>query len=181
MMSRGVPMFVAGDEVRRTQKGNNNPYCQDNDISWFDWSLVEKNKGLFRFWKMSIAARAQFPHFQTGRIGRFFQGEINERGLPDISWHGTQLNRAGWDDPNARCLAYTIGGFDGAPDLHAMLNMYWDAQDFEVPAVPGRHWYLIGDTSKPSPDDVLEPARQIRIDANHVRVEARSIVVLLSR
>src|SRR5215471_2424976 len=82
MLSRGVPMLVAGDEVRRTQKGNNNAYCQDNEISWFDWRLAEKNRSMFRFWKMLIAARTQFPHFRAGRTGRFFKGEMNERGLP---------------------------------------------------------------------------------------------------
>jgi isoamylase len=181
MMSRGVPMIVAGDEVRRTQKGNNNAYCQDNEISWFDWRLVEKNRSLLRFWKMLIAARSQFPHFRAGRLGRFFKGELNERGLPDIAWHGTQLNKPGWNDPNARCLAYTLGGFNGAPDIHAMFNMYWEALDFEVPAVPGRRWYLVGDTSRPSPDDIVETDRQAPIEGNRLRVEGRSVVVLFSR
>jgi isoamylase len=181
MLSRGVPMLVAGDEVRRTQNGNNNAYCQDNDISWFDWRLVERNGSLLRFWKMLIAARAQFPHFQTGRLRRFFKGEVNERGLPDIAWHGTELNKPGWSDPNARCLAYTLGGFQGAPDIHAVFNMYWDALDFEVPAVQGRRWYLVGDTSRPSPDDIVETERQVPIKGNKLRVEGRSVVVLMSR
>jgi glycogen operon protein len=181
MLSRGVPMLVAGDEVRRTQKGNNNAYCQDNEISWFDWRLIEKNSSLLRFWKMLIAARAQFPHFRAGRLGRFFKGELNERGLPDIAWHGTQLNKPSWNDPNARCLAYTLGGFDGAPDIHGVLNMYWEALDFEVPAVPGRRWYLVGDTSRPSPEDIVETDRQVPIERDQVRVEGRSVLVLLSR
>jgi glycogen operon protein len=178
MLSRGVPMFVAGDEVRRTQQGNNNAYCQDNDISWFDWGLVEKNRSLLRFWKLLIAAR---PHFRAGRPGRFFTGEMNERGLPDISWHGTRLKDAGWNDPNARCLAYTLGGFEGMSDLHAVLNMYWDDLDFEVPSVPGRRWYRVVDTARPSPEDIVETARQVPIAGDHVRVESRSVVVLLSR
>ena len=95
--------------------------------------------------------------------------------------HGTQLNKAGWNDPNARCLAYTLGGFDGASDLHAMLNMHWDAHDFEVPVVSGRHWYGIVDTSRPSPDDIVETARQVPIKGDSVRVEGRSVVVLISR
>jgi isoamylase len=178
MLSRGVPMFVAGDEVRRTQKGNNNAYCQDNEISWFDWGLTEKNRSLLRFWKLLIAAR---PHFLAGRPGRFFKGEINERGLPDVAWHGTQLNKPGWNDPNARCLAYTLGGFEGESDLHAVLNMYWDALDFEVPVVSGRHWYRIVDTARPSPEDIVDTARQVPIDEGLVRVEGRSVLVLLSR
>src|SRR5262249_46174751 len=86
MMSGGVPKFVAGDEVRRTQRGNNNAYCQDNEISWFDWRLTEKNRSLLRFWKLLIAARR---YFRGGRPGRFFSGEVNERGLPEVAWHGT--------------------------------------------------------------------------------------------
>ena len=178
MLSRGVPMFVAGDEVRRTQKGNNNAYCQDNEISWFDWRLAEENRSLLRFWKLLIAAR---PHFRAGRPGRFFKGEVNERGLPDVVWHGTQLNKPGWNDPNARCLAYTLGGFDGHSDLHAMLNMYWGPLDFEVPIVPGRRWYRIVDTARPSPEDIVETARQVPIEGHQVRVEGRSVLVLLSR
>jgi len=177
MLSRGVPMLVAGDEVRRTQKGNNNAYCQDNEISWFDWRLTEKNRSLLRFWKLLIAAR---HYFRAGRPGRYFQGEVNERGLPDVAWHGTQLNKPGWNDPNARCLAYTLGGFEGEPDLHAVLNMYWDALDFEVPIVPGRRWYRFVDTARPSPDDIVEAARQVPIEGDRVRVDGRSVVVLLS-
>jgi glycogen operon protein len=181
MLSRGVPMFVAGDEVRRTQKGNNNAYCQDNDISWFDWRLTEKNRSLLRFWKLLIAARSHFHAGRAGRPGRFFEGELNERGLPDISWHGTQLNKPGWQDPNARCLALTLGGFDGAPDLHAVLNMFWEPLDFEVPLIPGRRWFRAVDTARPSPDDIVETAHQVPIEGDHVRVEGRSVLVLLSR
>jgi glycogen operon protein len=178
MLSRGVPMLVAGDEVRRTQKGNNNAYCQDNDTSWFDWRLTDKNRSLLRFWRMLIAARSLF---RAGRAGRFFKGEVNERGLPDVAWHGLQLHKPGWNDPNARCLAYTLGGFDGQPDLHVMLNMYWDALSFELPTVPGRRWHRLVDTARPSPEDIVETARQAPLQGSQVRVEGRSVVVLLSR
>jgi glycogen operon protein len=181
MMSRGVPMFVAGDEVRRTQKGNNNAYCQDNEISWFDWRLTEKNRSLLRFWKLLIAARCDFHALRAGRQGRFFEGEVNERGLPDISWHGTELNKPGWNDSNARCLALTLGGFDGGPDLHAAMNMYWDALDFELPVIKGRRWYRFIDTARPSPDDIVETARQAPIEGARVRVEGRSVLLLFSR
>ena len=131
---------------------------------------------------MLIAARSQFHAKRDGRPAEFFKGEVNERGLPDIAWHGTQLDKPGWNDPNARCLAFTLGGFVGEPDLHAVLNMYWDGLDFEVPILPGRRWYRIVDTARPSPDDiVLETARQAPITGDHVRVEGRSVLVLLSR
>ena len=117
---------------------------------------------------------------EAGRQGRFFAGETNERGLPDIAWHGTELNKPGWDNPNARCLAFTLGSFEGGPDLHAVLNMYWDALDFEVPIVPGRRWYRFLDTARPSPEDIVEAAREVPIEGGRVRVEGRSVLVLLS-
>jgi glycogen operon protein len=178
MLSRGVPMLVAGDEVRRTQKGNNNAYCQDNEISWFDWRLTERNRSLLRFWRLLIAAR---HHFRAGRPGRYFKGEMNERGLPDVAWHGTELNKPGWSDPHARCLAYTLGGFEDEPDLHAVLNMYWDALEFELPVVRGRRWYGLVDTARPSPDDIVsEAAQRVPIEGDRVRAEGRSVLVLVS-
>jgi len=176
-MSRGVPMFVAGDEVRRSQSGNNNAYCQDNEISWFDWRLTEKNRSLLRFWKKLIAARR---HFRVERKGSFFDGEVTERGMPDVAWHGTRLNKPGWEDPNARCLAFTLGGFNGEPDVHAVLNMYWDALDFQVPMVPGRRWHRFIDTARPSPEDIVDADQQLPIESDLVRVEGRSVLVLLS-
>jgi glycogen operon protein len=169
-------MFVAGDEVRRTQKGNNNAYCQDNEISWFDWRLTERNRSLLRFWRLLIAARQKFSAGGPG----YFTGQVNERGLPDVAWHGTQLNKPGWNDQNARCLAYTRGGFGLQPDLHVVLNMYWGALDFEVPIVPRRQWRRLVDTARPSPEDIVEDVRQAPIEGDRVRVEGRSVLVLLS-
>jgi glycogen operon protein len=142
---------------------------------------VEKNRSLLRFWRLLIAARKEFHARRDSRPGGFFKGEVNERGLPDVSWHGTRLNQAGWNDPNARCLAFTLGGFDGAPDLHAMLNMYWDALEFELPIVPGRRWFRVVDTARPSPEDIVEPTRQVAIEGDKIRIDGRSVVVLLSR
>jgi glycogen operon protein len=105
---------------------------------------------------------------------------VNERGLLDVAWHGTQLNKPGWNDPSARCLAYTLGGFEGEPDLHVVLNMYWNALDFELPTVRGRRWYRFVDTARPSPEDILETVGRVPIDGDHVRVEGRSVLVLLS-
>ena len=97
-----------------------------------------------------------------------------------MAWHGTQLNKPVWNDPNARCLAYTRGGFGPQPDLHAVPNMYWDALDFEVPIVPGRRWRRLVDTARPSPEDIVEVVRQAPIDGDRVRVEGRSVLILLS-
>src|SRR4029077_13174788 len=81
LLARGVPMILAGDEIRRTQMGNNNAYCQDNEISWMDWNLLDRNRHLFRFWKRMIAFRKSHS---TLKSRYFFEGRPNERGLPDV-------------------------------------------------------------------------------------------------
>jgi isoamylase len=178
LLSRGIPMFVGGDEVFRSQKGNNNPYCQDNEISWFDWTLVSKNSELLRFCTGMIRFRKMHAAL---RRGQFFNGSLNERGLVDVSWHGTKLNQPGWDNSEARALAMTWAGFGGDADLHMMFNMFWDPLEFELPTVAGRRWYLAVDTAQPSPRDISIPGSEPAVHGNMHRVEARSVVVLVNR
>jgi glycogen operon protein len=178
LLSRGIPMFVAGDEIRRSQKGNNNAYCQDNEISWFDWTLTNKHSELLRFCRKMIRFRKRHAAL---RKDQFFSGSVNERNLKDVTWHGTKLNRPGWDDPEARALAMTLAGFGADPDLHVMFNMFWDSLDFELPSVPGRHWYVAVDTAEPSPHDIADPSSAPDVPGNTHRVEARSVVVLVNR
>jgi len=178
LLSRGVPMFAAGDEVRRTQQGNNNAYCQDNETSWFDWTLADRNRDLLRFWKRMIDFRKRHAAL---RQGRFFTGEVNERGLTDVTWHGTKLNNPGWSDPEARVLAMTLAGFNGDSDLHVMLDMYWEGLEFELPAVPGRRWFIAVDTAQAPPDDIADPGSEPAVTGNTYTVQPRSVVVLVNR
>lgn len=180
MLSQGVPMIVSGDEVRRTQNGSNNAYCQDNEISWFDWNLVETNADTLRFFKRIIAFRKCYCHSNLMRRS-YFTGVVNERGLADLSWHGTKLFSPGWDDPDGRALAYTLGGFDGAEDIHVMMNMFWQNLDFELPPVTPRSWYEAINTSKPSPMDIVDSGKEMKVAGNIVTVPERSIVVLVSK
>src|SRR5262249_34204530 len=121
MVSQGVPMFVAGDEARRTQRGNNNAYCQANEISWLDWDRVAANDSLRRFWKLLIAFRRRH---RTLRGDTFLSAG-------DIRWHGCDLDAPGWNDGSSRVLAFTLNGLDGGPDLHVILNMDDQALGFE--------------------------------------------------
>lgn len=186
MLSQGVPMFVAGDEIRRTQGGNNNAYCQNNEISWMDWTLLEKNQDIFRFFKQIIAFRKQHPLL---RRSRFFSGRINARELADLSWHGCCLHSPGWYDANSRVLAFTLGGFEDEDledvDIHVMLNMEWEDLNFDVPQLPGRQWIKVVDTAEPSPGDIAEdivnPPQEAMIATSLCPVKSQSIVVLLSR
>ena len=178
MLSQGVPMFVAGDEFRRTQHGNNNAYCQDTPLSWIDWSLTEKNGHLLRYFQQVIGFRKRHPIVHRAR---FFTGEKNARGLADVTWHGCQLYAPGWNDPTSRSLAYTMGGFDADPDMHVMLNMDGAALAFELPIVPGRRWYRALDTSLASPDDIAEDGAETAVDGSTYIVNDHSVVVLISK
>lgn len=177
MLSRGVPMLLAGDEVRNTQYGNNNAYCQDNQIGWFDWSGPEKHAGLLRFWRRMIKFRKKYG---AVRVNSFFTGEVNKRGLTDVSWHGTKLFSPGWYDSQARALGFTLAGFDLDPDIHVMMNMHWEALDMDVPAIPGRRWFRVVDTSMPSPSDIADPGMEVACPDQPYQMNPRSIVVLVN-
>jgi glycogen operon protein len=178
LLSEGVPMILMGDEVRRTQRGNNNAYCQDNEISWLDWGLVEKNAGLLRFWQRLIDFRKRHASL---RRKTFFTSKHNERGLKDVTWHGCKLNDPGWNDTNARALAFTLAGFDGEEDIHVLLNMYWEPLDFELPPLDGRGWRLAVDTAENAPLDAAEPGHEKRLTNGSFSAQGRSVVVLVSR
>ena len=178
MLSQGVPMFVMGDEVRRTQGGNNNAWCQDNPIGWFDWTQTQTESGMLRFWSELIAFRKTHPAVHRAR---FFSGAVNERGMKDISWHGTTLNEPGWNDPHARALAWTVAGSLAHSDIHVMVNMYWEPLTFEIPQIYERAWYTAVNTALPSPQDINAPGNEVLVNSHHVEVSGRSIVVLISR
>ncbi|HEY4028281.1 MAG TPA: glycogen debranching protein GlgX [Candidatus Dormibacteraeota bacterium] len=179
LLSRGIPMFRAGDEVRRTQHGNNNAYCQDHEGVWFDWKLLDQHADVLRFFKHVIRLRKRCSAL---RRNEFYTGQPNgDRGLPDIAWHGCRLNEAGWDDPESRVLAFTVAGAGDEPDLHVMLNMHSGPLEFEVARVPGRRWLRAVDTSLPSPEDVLEEGEEAPIRGESYLLEARSCAILVSR
>ncbi len=166
MMANGTPMFCAGDEFLNTQGGNNNPYNQDNETSWLDWSLLKPNADVFRFFKQLIAFRK--AHRSIGR-STFWR--------EDISWYGVH----GFVDmsESSRALAYCLRGAsqrDG--DLYVMINAYWEGLDFRVQEGEAGAWLRVVDTSLPSPDDIAEPGREAPLPGLVYRVGPRSVVVL---
>ena len=177
LLSQGVPMITAGDELRRTQLGNNNAYCQDSEISWFDWDTAGRNEAMFRFFKQLIAFRKRHSVL---RRPRFFTGQVNERGLRDVAWHGCNLFQPGFNDPGSHVLAFTLGSFDGEADLHVMMNMDAQPLEFEVPEITGRSWNRAIDTSAASPYDIAEPGGEKPYPGGRCTVDHRSIVVLVS-
>jgi isoamylase len=176
MLSRGVPMLLGGDEIRRTQSGNNNAYNQDNATGWFDWTLAGSNQEMLRYVQRMIAFRTAHPAL---RQRHFYTGEVNERGVADVTWHGTRLGSPGFGDPQARALACTIAGFGGDSDLHVMMNMFWDPLDFEVPVDPQRAWHIAVDTFVPSPHDIADQDQRAPLRGSLCTVQGRSIVILV--
>ncbi|WP_329581100.1 glycogen debranching protein GlgX [Kitasatospora sp. NBC_01250] len=177
LLSRGVPMILAGDEFRNSQGGNNNAYCQDNQISWLDWEQAQKENEVRDFFRGMIALRKRFAAL---RQPRFFEDRRNERGLPEVTWHGCQLEQPGWEDGQARALALTLAGFDGDPDLHIVLNMFHLGLDCELPHVPGHRWALAVDSSRGPGEDVRSPDAPLPLDGHTFHAHGRSVVVLTS-
>jgi isoamylase len=167
MLANGTPMFCAGDEFLNTQRGNNNPYNQDNETTWLDWSLLEKNRGIFRFFQRMISFRKSRRSIAPGRYWR-----------EDVRWHGA-------DGPvdfgsESRCLAYCLTGerFDEG-DLYVMINAVWQPVLFRVQEGNASDWKRLIDTSRPSPDDIAEPGSEAILDTLNYQVAPRSIAVLV--
>jgi isoamylase len=180
LLSHGVPMILSGDEVLRTQLGNNNGYCQDNELSWFDWGLTETNREMLGFTRKMIAFRKRHPSLMRKR---FLTGKKKDgASFPDVTWHGTTLNEPLWHDPNGQVLAYTLGSqHEGEEDLHIIFNMSDRSCEMALPSLSGRRWHRGIDTGEPSPGEILEPSEQIPIHGAPVRVSSRSVVVFESR
>jgi isoamylase len=178
LLSQGVPMLLMGDEVQRTQQGNNNAYCQNSPLNWFDWYLTEQHAGQLRFCQRMIAFRRSHANLQRSQ---FFSGQPDDTGQPDIEWHGCNLHEPGWDDPNSRILAFTLWGQKRDNDLHIMLNMDMHNLDFAVPPVPDKQWYIVADTARSAPDDIAEPGQERPFSGPTYRLEGHSVVILLAK
>ena len=176
-LSQGVPMLLAGDEVGRTQRGNNNAYCQDNELSWFDWRLPMQQSDLLRFVRMLIALRKQ--HANLHRIA-FFSGTRDKTGRKDIEWHGCRLLTPEWDNPAARTLAFTIRGDGKCTDIHVMMNMDKYSHHFELPFAQKQAWRMLINTAFSAPWDICEEERAQSVYERSCCVEGRSIIVLIA-
>lgn len=180
LLSQGIPMLLSGDEVLHSQMGNNNGWCQDNELSWFDWNLVEKNRDMLRFVKELIALRRRHPNLNRRE---FLSGEqVSGRGLPDIAWHGYRLDEPLWSDYSAQYLAYTLAGLsDGEEDLHVVLNMSERNVAASLPEIPGRSWHLALDTSRTGQDDILPRDRQKALESSSYTIARRTVAVFEAR
>ena len=187
LLSQGVPMLLAGDECRRTQLGNNNAYCQDNDISWFNWKLVDKHKDLRRFCEALVAFRKAEP---TVRQTDFLHGQPIRPGvLPDVSWFSPSGGQVDWSG-EARSLVCLLAAAPtkdaSSPPNHHVLMLFHagaDARHFTLPPpARGIAWRLFVDTAAVSPDDVYPALDGPPPRANDVvTLEPRSLMVYVAQ
>ncbi|MEV7001611.1 glycogen debranching protein GlgX [Streptomyces sp. NPDC093982] len=189
MLSQGIPMLGHGDELGRTQRGNNNAYCQDNDVSWIDWGLTDEQRALADFTRYVIGLRAAHPVL---RRRRFFKGETAthpDQPLPDLVWllpDGREMTDEDWQDPDAHSVAVFLNGdaiaepdWCGRPVVDdsflLLLNSYWEPVEFQLPdATFGDRWTPLIDTAEPQgpPDESEYKA------GTAVLVERRSLLLL---
>jgi glycogen operon protein len=179
LLAAGAPMILMGDEVRRTQQGNNNAYGQDNEISWMDWSLVEKHAGLLRFVRRLIA-----DHLKRD-VARQDPGLTLNQLIQQakIVWHGVKLNQPDWS-ADSRTIAMTMTSLKGRLMFHLMINTFWEELKFEVPPITGSSdtgWVRWIDTALESPDDICTWDEAITVRETLWPVQPRSIVVLVAR
>ena len=187
LLSQGVPMFVSGDECRRTQRGNNNAYCQDNAISWFNWRLVEKNQELIRFCSELIAFRKMEP---TVRQTNFLDGHpVRPGGFPDVSWYHPGGDSVDWEHHGNSliCILAAQPQEDRLelPNYNVMIMAHAASEpcEFTIP-VAARHlsWRTFVDTASASPNDIFP-----KLDGppaptkGKTRLLGRSLLVYVSR
>jgi glycogen operon protein len=176
MMSLGLPMILMGDEVRRTQGGNNNAYCQDNEISWFDWSLVEKHADVHRFVGLLLERR----------VLRDVEHERRRMSLEAMlrtakkAWHGVKRHRPDWGD-----CSHSVALYGEVPEegfrFHVILNAFWEPLTFELPcACDAGGWRRWIDTGLDSPEDIVPWQTAPAIPDTTYRVGARSVVLLFT-
>ena len=174
LLALGVPMLLMGDEVRRTQLGNNNAYCQDNEISWLDWNLLEKNGEVFRFVQRLIRFRLSLDVFKNDH--NLSLAQLLK--LAAIRWHGAKLDEPDWGG-NSRSLAFTVRG--RREFFHIILNAYWEALEFDLPPVPSgasTGWRRVIDTSLEAPEDFCGAERAPVIQKMKYLAGPRSVVGL---
>jgi glycogen operon protein len=171
-------MILMGDEMRRSQCGNNNAYCQDNEISWLDWALLEKHADVHHFVQLLIRRRLlrdEDAERQRKPLNQLVQEAIK-------SWHGVKLNQADWSDDSHR-LALSVEVEKENLLFYMILNAHWDPHDFELPAVDRASqgsWRRWIDTSLEMPDDIVEWQNAAPIPTGSYRAGARSTVVLIA-
>ena len=193
LFSQGTPMILAGDEFGNSQKGNNNPYCQDNAITWLDWNHTDYQKEILEYVRKLIAFRKKHPVLHQEK--ELLQMDTLSCGMPDLSVHSTQAWKGDYSHYNRMLGLLLYGDYAKLPDgssddsIYLIFNMYWEPRSFDLPNLPGdRQWYVAietySNTFSPVP---AEPARKPKkkraslVSQKKTIVPPRSIVVFVGK
>jgi isoamylase len=189
LVSQGTPMLLYGDEVGRTQEGNNNAYCQDNEISWFNWADLEKQEGLLRFVQQMVRLNRRhsvlnLEVYPRDPSRRREGGEGEDVLLYDVhecvTFHGVKLYQPDWGQ-ESHSIALGLNGRDMDDDMHIMINAYWEDLQFELPPRPEHSpWRRAVDTSLPTPQDIAEPGHEPVVVGPTYHVQAHSVAILIA-
>ncbi|MFP3897135.1 MAG: glycogen debranching protein GlgX [Anaerolineales bacterium] len=174
LMARGTPMLLGGDEMARTQEGNNNAYCQDNEISWFNWEMLEENEDLFRFVRLMIALRRQHPPLTMDHVlgRRPYQEALGE----DLTFHGVRLRRPDWGY-HSHSLAIQFHDRGETAEFYLIANAYTKSLEFEIPA--NIQWRRVVDTSLEPPEEIVGVEDAPLVEGATVEAGPRSVIVLI--
>jgi isoamylase len=176
LLAAGTPMLLMGDEVRRSQQGNNNAYCQDSELNWFDWRLQERHADVHRFVKALTAFRQRRD--VLAETGTLSLNQLLERAK--IDWHGVALNRPDWGE-SSHAIAFTLRSIRGRFLLHGIFNAFWGPLTFELPPVPDgltERWRRCIDTALPSPDDIAPWETAPAVGGASYVVQPRTVALL---
>ncbi|MGF1699642.1 glycogen debranching protein GlgX [Photobacterium makurazakiensis] len=175
-LSLGTPMLNMGDEVRRTQQGNNNAYCQDNEISWFDWSLLDKHPDMLRFVTQLSQLRRSEPTLDWN-MHISLSSVVEE---VSIRWHGLTPEQPDWSD-ESHSLALTVNHPITQDELYVVCNAYWDPLEFTLPSRQCSEWHLLVNTAKRSPYDIYHSNDAPVYPHDTILVTGRSMIVMVAK
>ena len=184
LMSRGIPMILSGDEFCNSQFGNNNAYCQDNEISWLNWDMLKKNNDIYNYFKNIIKFRKLHPVLKNSS----YDMDINKTGYPEVSLHG----ETPWNTDNINNSLYLAVMFvedkykynvKDDTFIYMAINMHWEMHKFNLPIIPAhKKWYKFCDTSSKYGEDIFEENNYILIEnQNEIYVNPRSIIILTGK
>ena len=182
MVSQGIPMVLSGDEMGNSQQGNNNAYCQDNEIAWLDWNDLDRNADIFRYFKQIIKFRRL--HKVLRYDDHLSHCDYRNLGYPDFSWHGVKAwqPESGYNNLTA---AFMLNGkyADNDDFIYVAMNMHWEMHGFELPQLPeGMAWHIFANTGMEVPEDIFEPGEEPVIEnQREVLVGARAIIILVGK
>ncbi|MBK8482073.1 MAG: glycogen debranching protein GlgX [Proteobacteria bacterium] len=189
LFSRGTPMLLGGDELWRTQQGNNNTYCQDNELSWLDWSNKSEAQEFERFVRLVVALRQRHPALRRPCFVDPFGPPRHQGGgfaAHDIIWHGVHLGQPDWSQ-HSHALALQVRGQPptSAPhsrddELYIAFNQWTEPLDFELPPLRQAPWRRVLDTGRPSPEDIVEEAHAPQVTGDRYRLAARAVLLLIA-